>query len=79
MNYVRWFSKAQEAIQKNIGIGEQFEVKSLFSGTQWEKLSTGDRRSFGKYFSSQVKDGELPGVRKVGECKNHHNMYERIE
>ena len=79
MNYERWFIKATESIQKNIAVGEQFEVRDLFAGTQWDKLDPGERRSFGRYFSAKVRDDETLHIGKVGECKNHHNKYVRTK
>ena len=70
-----WMELAQRAIEANIQIGQKFEVKNLFAGYDWERLSKGERSSFGKYFSSAVKDGRLSTVEHCEEGKSRHNQY----
>lgn len=78
MNYEKWYGEAVEYINNSVSKGQQFEVKSLFTGAKWNELSAGDKRSFGRYFSGKVKDGMLSNVVKVGEEKSHHNKYMKI-
>lgn len=42
--------------------GEVFLIKDLFKGYEWNRISTGDRRSLGLGFLHEVKHGELSGV-----------------
>lgn len=78
MNYEKWFDEAINCINKKLVSGQKFEVKGLFEGVEWNKLAPGDKRSFGRYFSSKVKDGELCNVKKSGENKSHHNEYIKL-
>lgn len=75
MNYEQWMSKAIATIETEIQSGRRFEVKQLFPGHEWESLSTGERRSFGKYFSDAVREGRLPTITRYGEGNSHHNQY----
>lgn len=40
-------------------IGEEFLVKDLFKGYEWNRLAIGERRSLGSLFLNEVKYGEL--------------------
>lgn len=79
MNYESWYKEATDYISKSIKVDQTFELKSLFTGAKWDELSAGDKKSFGRYFSGKVKDGELPEVIKTGEEKSHHNKYKKIK
>ena len=79
MDYEKWYEDAVNYINSSIAIGQHFEVKSLFTGAKWDKLSAGDKKSFGRYFSGKVKDGMIDNVIKEGEGKSHHNKYRRLK
>lgn len=74
MDYEKWFNDAKNRIAM-LQSGAVFEVKNLYEGTTWNKLTAGEKKSFGRYFSNQIKDGILPDVYKNGEGKTHHNKY----
>jgi len=76
MDYEGWYKKALSSIS-TLDTGQIFETKDLFKGAEWESLSVGDRRSFGRYFSSKVKDGNIENIIKIGEGKTHHNRYQK--
>ena len=38
-------------------------------------ITNGEKRSFGRYFSSKVNDGVIRDVARKGEGKTHHNKY----
>ena len=78
MNYEEWLEKANTIIESKIQSGKSFEVKQLFPGHEWEKLSRGDRIGFGRYFSMAVKEGRFPSIEKCGEGKTHHNVYIKL-
>lgn len=78
MDYEKWYCKAVTNIQSNISVNETFELKKLFMGIEWDTLSSGDKKSFGRFFSSKVKDGQLPCVERCGEGKSHHNKYVKV-
>lgn len=75
MDYEQWMERAKEVIDGQLQIGTRFEVKSLFSGHEWEALSKGDRTGFGRYFSNAVKEGRLVGVDRCENGKARHNQY----
>ena len=74
MDYEKWMKKSMKIIN-SLDPGSVFEVKSLFTGIEWNQLNPGEKKSFGRYFSSKVKDGEVENVAKLGENKSHHNKY----
>lgn len=39
--------------------GEQFLVKDLFKGYEWNRLGIGERRILGSLFLNEVKNGHL--------------------
>lgn len=77
MDYIALLNKAKTKIEL-LPVGERFEVKSLFQGVDWEKVSVGQRRSFGKFFSNEVDDGKVSHVRKIGKASNNHMQYEKM-
>lgn len=74
MDYEGWYKKALATLC-SLSSGDTFETKDLFKGTEWDTLTNGEKRSFGRYFSSKVKDGDIEDVFRVGEGKTHHNKY----
>ncbi len=79
MDYEKMMAKATKTIETKIAPNEKFEVKSLFPDYEWERLSKGDRVSFGRYFSTAVNDGRFPSIVRFGEGKTHHNRYIKKE
>lgn len=51
----------KKAIQEipHLSIGEEFLVKDLFKGYEWNRLPIGDRRNLGSLFLNEVKHGSL--------------------
>ncbi|MCM1244569.1 MAG: single-stranded DNA-binding protein [Roseburia sp.] len=78
MDHEKWFEEALSHIDKEIKTGQVFEVKELFTGNKWNQLQRGEKQSFGRYFSSKVKDGALTSVSLQGESKSRHNMYVKV-
>ena len=78
MNYEEWLGRAVQALDTHIQDGRKFEIKHLFPGHEWEALSRGERIGFGIYFSNAVKDGQIDGVVRCEEGKNHHNQYRKV-
>jgi len=76
MDYEGWYKKALASL-RTLSSGDTFETKDLFKGTDWDKLTNGEKRGFGRYFSSKVKDGAIENVIKIGEGKTHHNRYKK--
>lgn len=75
MNYGEWMKKAYLYLDSKVGIGQKFECKSLFPGHEWDQLSSGERKSFGRYFSNEVREGRVKGVARSDQAKNRHNVY----
>ncbi|WP_298468941.1 single-stranded DNA-binding protein [uncultured Psychrobacillus sp.] len=42
-----------------LGVGEEFLVKDLFKGYEWNRLGSGERRTLGSLFLNEVKNGQL--------------------
>ncbi len=59
-------------------MGCKFEIKKLFSGTEWDKLTAGEKRHLGIMYSNEYKNGKIKGIRKIENNKQHHNMYEKL-
>lgn len=45
---------------------EEFLIKDLFKGYEWNRLETGERRQLGSVFQNTVKNGELKGIVEMG-------------
>lgn len=79
MDYELWAEHALIAINTKVTVGTKFEVKHLFPGHEWEKLSRGEKTTFGRYFSDAVKEGRFPTIKKCEEGKTHHNQYLKMK
>lgn len=44
---------------------EEFLVKDLFKGYEWNRLAIGERRSLGALFLNEVKNGQLKNAVRV--------------
>ena len=56
-----WMEKARQMI-KEMRTGSMFTLRKLFEGTDWTKLSAGERRKFGKVFKKEVDQNHVEGV-----------------
>lgn len=45
--------------------GEEFLVKDLFKGYEWNRLGIGERRSLGALFLNEVKNGHLKEIIQI--------------
>jgi len=43
----------------SLNSGEEFLVKDLFKGYEWNRLAIGERRTLGSLFLNEVKNGQL--------------------
>lgn len=75
VDYEAWMERAKITVENVIPPGRKFEVKHLFPGHEWEALTVGERKSFGRYFATEVKDGRFPIIERCEEGKSHHNQY----
>lgn len=78
MDFQEWTIKAVENITDKVIAGQQFELKKLFHGCEWETLSRGERINFGKYFANEVREGRIPHVKAVERGKDNHSKYIKI-
>ena len=78
VNYEEWMQRAKESIRTNVTIGMIFELRALFTECEWTVLTTGDRRSFGRYFANEIKEKRVEGVMPVEKAKNNHSRYRKI-
>lgn len=79
MDYNLWLNEAKQYINENLQVDDIFTVSSLFNGNQWQKLTKGERISFGRYFSSLVKDGNLKNIKKIERKSNNHSQYIKVK
>lgn len=57
--------------------GREFEVKMLFSGTEWDELDVGEKRQLGILYSKEYKEGRLPGIQRIENNRQHHSVYRK--
>ena len=55
-----------------------FLLKDLFTGVEWDKLSPGDKRDFGRQFKSLVNRGAVPNVVFLGKAQTIHQGIRRL-
>jgi hypothetical protein len=57
----------KRAIQEvpNLQMGEEFLIKDLFKGYEWNRLAIGERRILGSLFLNEVKNGRLIDIVNV--------------
>lgn len=56
MDFNEWTQNAIDRIAANVNFNQRFELKDLFEGCEWDRLSKGERISFGKYFANEVRE-----------------------
>lgn len=68
-----------KAISKTgtLDVGTEFVLKDLFNGIEWNKLSVGEKREFGRRFKNKVKKNVIPAVVCVGVSKNYSTLYQK--
>ena len=78
MNFSEWTEIAIGRIAVNVNLNQRFELKDLFEGCEWNRLSKGERISFGKYLANEVRENRIPGVRVLEKATNNHSRYTKI-
>ena len=58
-------------------LGEQFVLKDLFSGIEWNKLEKGERQHLGREFKKYVLNQKIPNVVIIDSPKGRSNMYKK--
>ena len=70
--------KAIQEIHQLSG-GEEFLVKDLFKGYEWNRLAIGERRTLGSLFLNEVKNGELkPQVKVAKKSSANQQIYIKL-
>lgn len=77
MDYEKLLCETRKGIE-SLPHGQTFLVKDLFRGTEWSKLSPGDKRGFGRCFKNMVLNKKVAGVRYVGKADNNSAQYQVI-
>ena len=75
MDYEKMLEEAKLSIKIKVKAGKPFEVKDLFDGVKWKNLDTGEKISFGRYFSNEVDEGNITGIAKIPRGKDNHTRY----
>lgn len=77
IDYDAWL---KEATHKTITLsaGSTFIVKELFDGIKWNKLTSGEKRDFGRRFKQEVAMGKIQNVRYIGKMQNGSCKYMKI-
>lgn len=78
MDFNEWTRNAIDRIAINVNFNQRFELKDLFEGCEWDRLSKGEKISFGKYFANEVRENRILGVRALERGKNNHSRYTKI-
>jgi hypothetical protein len=76
MDFDMLITKGRKKLNK-IKIGDQFVLKDLYAGIEWNDLSKGERMMLGKVFKNKVNDGIIPNVVCVGKADNNSTMYKK--
>ena len=76
MDYVFWANKAIMKIG-TLEDGKIFTLKSLFTGIEWDELTNGERKSFGRYFKNEVRNRKISSVQIAEELKT--NKYKKVK
>lgn len=62
-----------------LSIGEEFLVKDLFKGYEWNRLAIGERRTLGSLFLNEVKHGCLKdSVEVVKKSSANQQIYIKL-
>ncbi|MFJ8065368.1 single-stranded DNA-binding protein [Psychrobacillus sp. NPDC096426] len=58
---------------------EEFLVKDLFKGYEWNRLAIGERRLLGSLFLNEVKNGRLKdGIKVTKKSSANQQIYTKI-
>lgn len=77
MNTTEWLERAKSKIAE-LDSGITFEVKELYDEVDWKALTKGERIVFGKIFSNEVREGNIPNICAIERGKNNHSKYRKL-
>ncbi len=61
MDYEQWINKILVKIGA-LSKDQSFTLRELFSGIEWNELSTGQKRELGRRFKNEVINNKVPDV-----------------
>lgn len=76
MDYILWINKAISQSGR-LSLGSEFLLKDLYLGTEWNKLTSGERRELGRRFKFEVIRGRVPNVHFIGKANNNSTQYKK--
>lgn len=68
-----------KAISKTgtVAYGTEFVLKDLFDGIEWNNLTDGEKRDFGRNFKYEVGKGHIPNIVYIGKAQNNSSKYRK--
>ena len=72
-----WLNKAINKT-RSLNPNTVFSLKDLFPGVEWDELSNGNKRDFGRQFKHLVLRGAVPNVIFVGKADNNASTYKKV-
>lgn len=74
MNIELFNGKARDSISK-MKSGTLFVVKDLFKGHEWNELTAGEKRGYGRSFKNAVDNGQFAGIKFNKKRENNSAEY----
>jgi uncharacterized protein (DUF1015 family) len=63
---------------KNLISGEEFLVKDLFKGYEWNRIAKNDRLRLGILFLNEVTSNEELGIEKLEKTSSNQQKYRKL-
>jgi hypothetical protein len=63
---------------KNIRVGEEFTVRALFRGFEWERILKGLRTKLGIWFIEEVRTERIANIQILGRTPQNLQIYRRV-
>lgn len=77
MDFQVWLEDVKKRIENNLQDFESFRLKDLFTKIEWDKLTSQEKRAFGRFFSNESKEGRLPQIISLKPGKDKQNRYQK--
>lgn len=76
MNTATWIQLAIERMCEKTSSSPAFELKELFTGDEWNVLTSGEKSTLGKVFAAEVRSGNIDSIHFAPINPNgRHNKY----
>lgn len=76
MDYECWINKAISKIGA-LPVGTEFTLRELFEGIEWNEMTSGEKKEFGRQFKAKVLRNLVPKVVHSGQAQNHSAKYKK--